>query len=85
MYFFIFKNENDDQFLLYEGGFVVKKTAEEATQFVHSLTAISLACKGGIRAIKLTMDELSEAVGGCPFKIYDFFGMGRKWEGVKFY
>lgn len=85
MYFFMFKNEEGQIFLLYEGGFIAKETVEEAAQFVQKQTAIALACKGSLQAIKLTMDELSEAVGGCPFKIYDFFGMGRKWEGVKYY
>lgn len=84
MYYFIrFTNEDGRNFVMYEGNSFVAFTSEnKANEYLANSLAVTLSCKD-TNIVKMSLEQLEKAIGGIPYKILDFFGMGRKWEGVE--
>lgn len=79
MMFFVKFFVEGKPYLLYMESFIGGRNEQELKQYLANSLAITLSVES-IEVVKI--DDLCKAIGGIPFKIIDFFGMGRKWSGV---
>ena len=84
MFLIMFSNPEGRKFFLHNGdkSFIGGNTKADA-QLACQDRILSNVSTGGFKIVEKTVEELSAAIGGVPYKIYDFNNGLTFWHGVE--